>query len=413
MTSTMAISVEGLAKKFALRHQAGRGSYLTFRDALANGAKQLGRRLIGRGGGSVSEEFWALDDICFEVQQGEKVGVIGRNGAGKSTLLKVLSRIIEPTRGRIRVRGRVASLLEVGTGFHPELTGRENIFFNGSVLGMRKEEIARKFDEIVAFAEVERFLDTPVKYYSSGMYVRLGFAVAAHLEPEILIVDEVLAVGDAQFQKKCLAKLQEIGHQGRTVMFVSHNMSSILQFTKRTLLLGGGRILFDGDSETGVTEYLRLNESAGSIADLDTRMPWFRIDRLAFDQQRMEIGFNKPLRFRLEISLKRPVEGLIIVIGLVNSIGSRIVTAKAALPALPAEVHAIDLEVPDHRLIPGYYSVALTLRAGPDLVLAKEQAISFELLADDIDDALLLPIITGAKDRAGCYCPMNVRMGEA
>jgi lipopolysaccharide transport system ATP-binding protein len=193
-----------------------------------------------------SEDFWALKDISFELEQGDRLGIIGRNGAGKSTLLKVLSRITEPTGGRIEITGRVASLLEVGTGFHPELTGRENIFLNGAILGMTKTEIKKKFDEVVNFAEIEKFLDTPVKRYSSGMYVRLAFAVAAHLEPEILIVDEVLAVGDAQFQKKCIGKMEQVGKEGRTVLFVSHNMGAIQGLCGRAVLLEGGKIIAEG-----------------------------------------------------------------------------------------------------------------------------------------------------------------------
>ena len=216
------------------------------RDVLANGAKRLAKKLCHPFAAQeidvAHEEFWALKDVNFDIQQGDRVGIIGRNGAGKSTLLKILSRITEPTSGRVRIRGRVASLLEVGTGFHPELTGRENIFLNGAILGMSKAEITRKFDEIVAFAEVERFLDTPVKHYSSGMYVRLAFAVAAHLEPEILIVDEVLAVGDAQFQKKCLGKMESAGSEGRTVLFVSHNMVAIKSLCSTGIVLNKGKI---------------------------------------------------------------------------------------------------------------------------------------------------------------------------
>src|SRR6185295_2097393 len=211
-----------------------------FRELVAQKAAALGRRLRGATdaqAGQTSEEFWALKDVSFEIRRGEVLGIIGRNGAGKSTMLKILSRITEPTSGRIGIRGRVASLLEVGTGFHPELTGRENIFLNGAILGMSRAEITAKFDEIVAFAEVERFLDTPVKRYSSGMYVRLAFAVAAHLEPEILIVDEVLAVGDAQFQKKCLGKMGEVSRTGRTILFVSHNLTAIRTLCQRCILL--------------------------------------------------------------------------------------------------------------------------------------------------------------------------------
>ena len=217
------------------------------------------------------DSFWALRDVSFDVQQGEVLGIIGRNGAGKSTLLKILSRITEPTEGRVNLRGRVASLLEVGTGFHPELTGRENIYLNGAMLGMTRAEIKRKFDEIVAFAEVEKFLDTPVKRYSSGMYVRLAFAVAAHLEPEILIVDEVLAVGDAEFQKKCLGKMGEVARGGRTVLFVSHDLQAIMQLTKRTILLKSGCLEHDGPSPESIAVYRAKSRSIRRVRCLMRR----------------------------------------------------------------------------------------------------------------------------------------------
>jgi lipopolysaccharide transport system ATP-binding protein len=256
------IQVENLSKKYVLSHQQEGGlRYKALRDVLTDGAKSLSKRLLKPDRQTISnsayEEFWALKDVSFDIRQGEVVGIIGRNGAGKSTLLKILSRITEPTAGRIRIRGRVASLLEVGTGFHPELTGRENIYLNGAVLGMSKVEIKRKFDEIVTFAEIEKFLDTPVKRYSSGMYVRLAFAVAAHLEPEILIVDEVLAVGDMAFQKKCLGKMENVStKEGRTVLFVSHSMQAIAQLTKRCILLSKGDIQFDGSTSKSVQLYL-------------------------------------------------------------------------------------------------------------------------------------------------------------
>lgn len=223
------------------------------------------------------EEFWAIRDLSFEIELGEAVGIIGRNGAGKSTLLKVLSRITEPTHGRLRMRGRIASLLEVGTGFHPELTGRENIFLNGAILGMTRVEIKRKFDEIVAFAEVERFLDTPVKRYSSGMYVRLAFAVAAHLEPEILVVDEVLAVGDAEFQKKCLNKMDDVGSAGRTVLFVSHNMQAVTRLCKRSIWLDKGQIKMDGPAYAVANAY--VSAGAGTSAERN----WPSIERAPGD----------------------------------------------------------------------------------------------------------------------------------
>jgi len=260
------ISAENIGKRYRLQHQA-KQPYSTLRDTLTVQAKRLfgGSSAADDSHADSQEEFWALKDVTFEIQRGEVVGIIGRNGAGKSTLLKVLSRIVEPTTGRITLRGRVASLLEVGTGFHPELTGRENIFLNGAILGMSKSEIRGRFDEIVAFAEVERFLDTPVKHYSSGMYVRLAFAVAAHLEPEILIVDEVLAVGDSQFQKKCLGRMQDVAGQGRTVLFVSHNMSTISALTHRVLLLRQGMIQFSGSTEDGIRQYLDLGAAERGV----------------------------------------------------------------------------------------------------------------------------------------------------
>jgi len=252
--SDVAIRVEGLGKKYRIRHQR-RERYVALRDVIADKARGLLRRRAN-GGPPAVEDFWALKDVSFEVRRGEVIGIIGRNGAGKSTLLKVISRITEPNEGRIRLVGRVASMLEVGTGFHPELTGRENIFLNGAILGMRHAEIRRRFDEIVAFAEVENFLDTPVKRFSSGMYLRLAFAVAAHLDTEILIVDEVLAVGDAEFQKRCLGKMSEVAQGGRTVLFVSHNMGAMRRLTQRCLVIDKGRIRIDAPVQEAIEAYL-------------------------------------------------------------------------------------------------------------------------------------------------------------
>jgi lipopolysaccharide transport system ATP-binding protein len=244
------IKVENLGKKYVIRHQQER--YTALRDVIANKVKSIGRKKLDTG---EKEEFWALKDVSFDIKQGDRVGIIGRNGAGKSTLLKLLSRITEPTTGSIALKGRVSSLLEVGTGFHPELTGRENIYLNGAILGMSKREIKAKFDEIVEFAEVEKFLDTSVKRYSSGMYVRLAFSVAAHMEPEILIVDEVLAVGDAQFQKKCLGKMEDVGKEGRTVLFVSHNMNAVNRICNCGILLEKGEISKKSDDLDQLTKY--------------------------------------------------------------------------------------------------------------------------------------------------------------
>jgi lipopolysaccharide transport system ATP-binding protein len=250
--SDVAVRVEGIGKQYRLGAAAGPG-YRTFRDALAGALTRPFRR---GGAGGRGEPFWALKDVSFEVRRGEVVGIIGRNGAGKSTLLKILSRITEPTEGEADIHGRVGSLLEVGTGFHPELTGRENVYLNGAILGMKRAEITRKFDEIVAFAEVEKFIDTPVKHYSSGMYMRLAFAVAAHLEPEILVVDEVLAVGDAEFQNKCLGKMGDVARSGRTVIFVSHNMAAIQRLCTHGLLLENGQVKSAGCTAHAIRDYL-------------------------------------------------------------------------------------------------------------------------------------------------------------
>jgi lipopolysaccharide transport system ATP-binding protein len=253
------IRVEHLSKRYRISHLAAQG---TLRDAMHHGLRLVWRRLRWKAR-LEREEFWALRDISFEVKRGEILGIIGRNGAGKSTLLKILSRITEPTAGRVTLRGRVASLLEVGTGFHPELTGRDNILLNGAILGMTQAEVRRKFDEIVAFAEVEKFIDTPVKHYSSGMYVRLAFAVAAHLEPEILIVDEVLAVGDAEFQKKCLGKMKDVStKEERTVLFVSHNIPALQGICRRGLVFESGRLVTDADLDVALRSYLNSGTAA-------------------------------------------------------------------------------------------------------------------------------------------------------
>lgn len=258
-----AIRVRNLSKKYTIG--GPQEKYHTLRDTIINSMKMPFKRLHNT---HPNEEFWALKDVSFDVMQGEVIGIIGRNGAGKSTLLKILSRITAPTEGVVELHGRVGSLLEVGTGFHPEMTGRENIFLNGSILGMKKTEIEQKLDEIIKFAEVEKFLDTPVKRYSSGMYVRLAFAVAAHLDPEILLVDEVLAVGDTQFQKKCLGKMGQVAKEGRTVLFVSHNMAAITNLCQRAVLLEGGRISEDSTARAVVDTYLNSMSNSKTYADL-------------------------------------------------------------------------------------------------------------------------------------------------
>jgi lipopolysaccharide transport system ATP-binding protein len=296
MTNSV-ISVENVSKCYLVGHQsAQRERYNSFRDLIGLEARKFGRKVgeLTRGQNIVEgddvEEFWALKDVNLEVNRGDVLGVVGRNGSGKSTLLKILSRITEPTQGRIKIRGRVASLLEVGTGFHPELTGRENIFLNGAILGMTQNDIRTRLDEIVAFAEVERFLDTPVKRYSSGMYVRLAFAVAAHLEPEIVLVDEVLAVGDAAFQRKCLQKLESVAAgEGRTVIFISHNTSALLTLCERGVLLKNGSVALDGKIDDVLKQYTSLHE-VYSGGDLGKQMTTPSITAVSMDREALNVG---------------------------------------------------------------------------------------------------------------------------
>jgi lipopolysaccharide transport system ATP-binding protein len=305
------ISVEGVSKRYLIGHQL---VDKTLRDRLSRGFRSAAGRL--RAGAARStpsvEEFWALRDVSFEVPRGQVLGIVGRNGAGKSTLLKILSRITEPTSGRIRMKGRVASLLEVGTGFHPELTGRENVYLNGAILGMSRPEIIRKFDEIVAFSEVERFLDTPVKHYSSGMYVRLAFAIAAHLEPDILIVDEVLAVGDAQFQKKCLNKVSEVTRNGdRTVLFVSHNSAALQSICNEGIWLSNGQLTFQGPINECLAAYLKTGSQSASFPAPSEDKPHITSvhvlpESLAEGRIEIEVGFKSPF------PLSPPIVGITI-----------------------------------------------------------------------------------------------------
>lgn len=317
---SIAIRLEAVGKKFRIRHQSA-AHYTALRDLVGDTLKNLGRKTRGRGrmGTSRQEDFWALQDISLEVTQGERLGIIGRNGAGKSTLLKLLSRIIAPSQGRILLKGRIGSLLEVGTGFHPELTGRENVFLNGAILGMNRAEIRSKFDEIVAFAEVEKFLDTPVKRYSSGMYVRLAFAVAAHLDTDILLVDEVLAVGDAQFQKKCLGKMEDITRQGRTILFVSHNMNAIDQICDKAILLDTGRIVESGEcvadiihrylfTERDESQCARWENKIGEYANPYFSVNLFRLIGSSGEDIRLPVANNESMSVEIEgaICMKHP-----------------------------------------------------------------------------------------------------------
>jgi lipopolysaccharide transport system ATP-binding protein len=370
------ISVENLGKKYRIDHQAQRQSYQTLREVLAEKLKfSLGKRnSAGPSTQATQEDFWALKDVSFEINQGEAVGIIGRNGAGKSTLLKVLSRITEPTKGRVRINGRVASLLEVGTGFHQELTGRENIFLNGAILGMSRTEIKRKFDEIVAFAEVEKFLDTPVKRYSSGMYVRLAFAVAAHLEPEILIVDEVLAVGDAQFQKKCLGKLQDVStKEGRTVLFVSHNVSAVRQLTSQCLLLHSGAVSFSGPTADAIELYLSSHMD-GSRTDFEVEFDRrvypgtqaARILRLRFDRDKPEFSVDEPFAFFVRVRSNEVVERMHANILIHSSEGVPVGMAFSEdRPGLGGgETSEFTVTLPNHHLAPGRYYCHVAIGQG-------------------------------------------------
>ena len=329
--SDIIIRVEGLGKTYRIRHQRPE-RYTALRDVIADkvrGAFRLGPR--GAGESPAVEDFWALKDVSFEVRRGEVIGIIGRNGAGKSTLLKILSRITEPTKGRVELNGNVASLLEIGTGFHPELTGRENIFLNGAILGMSRVEIRRKFDEIVAFAEIDKFLDTPVKRYSSGMYVRLAFAVAAYLEPDILVVDEVLAVGDVAFQRKCLGKLGDVRQNGRTTLFVSHNMQAIRSLCKRAIWLHDGQIRRTGDVNSVVDAYLHESASNEQIDELTKRIaawppdPNFRLRHVFLEQNgnpASTVLSGQPLDVVIQFAVLKEAPGMHVYVELLDTEGT-------------------------------------------------------------------------------------------
>jgi lipopolysaccharide transport system ATP-binding protein len=370
--SNIALQVENLAKKYEIA--LGKHRHDTLRDQISEAVRSMFRS-NGRSWGG-TETFWALKDISFEIKKGELVGVIGRNGAGKSTLLKILSRITVPTAGKADIYGRVASLLEVGTGFHGELSGRENVYLNGAILGMKKAEIDRKFDEIVAFSEVEKFIDTPVKRYSSGMFVRLAFAVAAHLEPEILIVDEVLAVGDARFQKKCLSKMEEVGHQGRTVLFVSHNMQSITRLCPRVILLSDGKILKDGPSHEAVSAYLDSGMAASAAHEWPdpAQAPGGEVARLRAVRVRSEDGqiaeltdIRRPLRVEMEYDVLQPGHVLMAYYDFYNEEGLDVFSTMDLDPAWRGRPRPQGRWV-STVLIPGNLLAEGTLFVGPGLM---------------------------------------------
>jgi len=393
-----AITVENLAKSYLVGHRAERGgihSYTALRDVLGRelrGALRKTADVVRRRhivAGEAVEEFWALKELNFEVREGEVLGIIGRNGAGKSTLLKILSRITEPTRGRVTLRGRVASLLEVGTGFHPELTGRENIYLNGAILGMSRAEIRKKFDEIVAFAEVERFLDTPVKRYSSGMYVRLAFAVAAHLEPDILVVDEVLAVGDAEFQKKCLGKMDEVSRrEGRTVLFVSHNMTAISDLARRALFIDHGSIAFDGSVPEAVAAYLsRTYDSRPYVSPHgpEHQSPYIRRAELVTSSPNATQVFGEPMTVKVWVQHTNPLIRGHLGIQLINQSQVPVAAVYAYPPdhpigRKPGETF-VEFNIPAVKLNIGKFGLRIWLSEAPGReVYEIVDACSFEVV---------------------------------
>ena len=391
-----AVSARQLGKCFRMQSGGGGGAfgYRTLRDDVMAWVKkpwQLWQRA------AKGKDFWALRDVNFDIEPGEVVGIIGHNGAGKSTLLKVLSRITKPSVGEVRLRGRVGSLLEVGTGFHPELTGRENIFLNGAILGMRRGEIQRKFDAIVEFAEIGEFLDTPVKRYSSGMYVRLAFAVAAHLEPEILIVDEVLAVGDMAFQRKCLGRMHDVGRSGTTILFVSHNMPAIESLCTRAILLDRGQVAMAGGVRELVREYhrrvLQTQETSGaSLADLESPSRLIKIFQGvqmldAQDQSTAFVPMGGEFRLRLQLQAPSPIDFPVVTIAIDDHLGQRMISLQTPLtrPVIERLQGDLSLEcrVEQFPLAPGDYWVKLGISAGPDEIDIVDRVLRFTVAEAD------------------------------
>jgi len=425
MSDDPIIRVEGLGKRYSLRHLRDQ-RYVALRDVLVEkatglfrrspkGRSKMADRRSGDGSGipdngqqitdnrvASKEDFWALRNVSFEVHRGEVVGIIGRNGAGKSTLLKILSRITDPTEGRVKLRGRVASLLEVGTGFHPELTGRENIYLNGAILGMSRAEIRTKFDEIVAFAETEKFLDTPVKRYSSGMYVRLAFAVAAHLEPEILVIDEVLAVGDVDFQKKCLGKMRQVATDGRTVLFVTHSMPNVMSLCGKVVWLREGRVTAIGDPPSLVSQYLGGSKiSSESVIKLE-RLPrtLASADKAKIDAVRClpdeklgvwQYWYQGAIEFQIDFVVRSPFAGLCVGIALHEFSGAEIASSLSThdlnVPFLDTGSHSIVANYPSLGLVPGKYFVGLSIRSDAGFEDYLERAFEFEVVPNGLSGA--------------------------
>lgn len=390
--SQPAIEIRGISKRYRIGQREAR--YRTFREAIVRAAKSPVER-FRRLAGHIDENssFWAVKNVSFDVQPGEVVGIIGRNGAGKSTLLKVLSRITEPTEGEVIIRGRVGSLLEVGTGFHNELTGRENVYLNGSILGMKRREIDRKFDEIVDFAGVERFLDTPVKHYSSGMKVRLGFAVAAHLEPEILIVDEVLAVGDLEFQNKCLGKMNEVAQCGRTVLFVSHNMGAVTTLCTRCVLLDAGSVRYDGECGNAIAEYLQLNQPDQAPTTYFEDDPDLAIAFIsatlssAIRGDTTQFELDEPVFVSLRIVVREPMCGsnlslTLLKDGIPLGMSFDIDHDAQRFAVRPEGTHDVTVALPSHLLKPGAYTINIAAgRPGKGPIVVHKDALGFQVQA--------------------------------
>jgi lipopolysaccharide transport system ATP-binding protein len=408
MAGDVVIRAEGLGKKYIISHETECARYTALRDVAARMAHNVWKRAVGaaRGRaivrGEATEEFWALKDVSFEVKRGEVFGIIGRNGAGKSTLLKILSRITEPSEGRVTIAGRVASLLEVGTGFHPELTGRENIYLNGAILGMSRAEIRRKFDEIVDFSGVEKFIDTPVKRYSSGMYVRLAFSVAAHLEPEILVVDEVLAVGDAEFQKKCVGKMEGIARAGRTVVFVSHNMAAVLSLCSKAFLFDSGELIEEGSAQQVVQNYLTAFAKLAGTVPLDRRTDRagdgsariLSVQIESTDRDKI-IRSSSSLSVTLQYQSDKPIQHAKFLVGIYDYKGTGIflLDSEAAgnLPGILPAKGKLSCVTDSINLTPGTCYLNVALIRGAALADHVEYAAEFQVEVEDVYGSGKLP----------------------
>lgn len=422
------IQVENISKRYIISHKSGqRSKYNSLGETISNKFRDLflSTKDSKQSTKNKKEKFWALKNISFEVNKGDKIGIIGRNGAGKSTMLKILSRITEPTEGRVKIKGRVASLLEVGTGFHPELTGRENIFLNGAILGMKKDEIKKKFDEIVAFSEIEKFLDTPVKRYSSGMYVRLAFAVAAHLEPEILLVDEVLAVGDYEFQKKCLGKMEDVSKAGRTVLFVSHNMDAISRLCHKTFLFESAKIIYQGDTHLALKKYYKYDDiSTGIITYDEKKAPGndfvniisirvISVSKETINKIYIEKDFGIEITYRVKKTYRSFTHG----INIFDQKGIHILTSHDYITAKTRQnvdtgIYKAIAWINGNILADGFYTVSVALMSyNPfEVILHEKDTVSFSILDHFSEDTArgtlyggYLPGLVRPKLKWECY----------